>query len=127
MPATSVICPSVLLIDSAAVEVTAVLSVAELLALSVSVTPPGADTLAVLTTEPMVEPAIVAVTVNCTEPLTPRSTVVLTSPDTGPLLSQFPPTPAEQVQVAPTNAAGNVSTTTALETDDGPALPTTIV
>ena len=82
------VCPSVLVIDSAAVVVTAVESVAELSALFVSLTPAGVDTLAVLTTEPTVGPAIVPVTVNTTPPLTPRSTVVLMLPRTGPALSQ---------------------------------------
>ena len=88
MPATEVVWPSVLLIDSAAVEVIAVVSVAALLALFVSVTPAGAETVAVFTTEPTVEPAIVPVTVNCTEPLTARSTVALILPATGPGVSQ---------------------------------------
>ena len=127
MPATAVVCPSVLLTDSAAVDVIAVVSVAALSALFVSVTPAGAETVAVFTTEPTVEPAIVPVTVNCTDPLTPRSTVALMLPATGPAVSQWPPAPAAHVQVAPSSAAGSVSTTTASDAHEGPALVTTIV
>ena len=128
MPATSVVCPSVLLIDSATLVVTEVALVAALSALFVSVTPAGADTVAVLITEPTVGPPMVPVTVKCTDPLTPRSTVVLMSPATGPLLSQCPPGPAVHVHVTPpVRLTGIVSTTGASATDDGPALLTTMV
>ena len=63
VPATSVAAPSVLVIDRSAVGANVSVSVAELFVEVGSVTPVGAVTVAVLTSDPVALPAIVAVIV----------------------------------------------------------------
>ena len=123
-PAATLVRPSVLVIDRSAVGVIDVVSVAALSAGSGSLTPDGASIRAVLTTTPVVA-ATVAVTVKVAVEPTARLRTVLMLPV--PEARHPAPADATQVHVAPVKAAGNVSTTGAPTTADGPALEATIV
>src|SRR5580765_2221105 len=92
-----------------AVGVSVSVSVAVLLPDAGSVTPAPTDAVAVLVSDPVAPEAIVAVTTNVAVAPTGKSTeaLMLPLPDAG----QVAPPATEQVQVAPVNAAGNVSET----------------
>ena len=101
------------------------MSVAELLAPLVSVTPRGAATVAVLVNEPVAAAEIGAVTVNVAVAPTGRVTVVLIEPL--PAAAQVPPPAPAQVQLIEVTPVGMVSLTAAPATSDGPRLVTTTV
>ena len=118
--------PLVFVIERSALGVSVSVSVALLLAASASTTPPGAEIVAVLTSEPVAVASTVAVMVYVADAPTGRLTVVARSPV--PFGSpQTAPDVAAQLQVAPVSAAGSVSATTASVTADGPALATPTV
>ncbi len=101
------------------------MSVAALLPGTVSVTPGGTATAAVLTRVPSAEAATVASTVNVAVPPASRSTSALMSPE--PVAGHVEPAEAAHVHVAPVSSAGSASTTMAPDTSDGPLFATTIV
>ena len=102
------------------------LSVALLFAVSGSVTPAGAMTLAVLVRVPVALEERIPVAVNVAVPPTARFTVVAMLPL--PLAAaQLEPAEAVQVQAIPVRLAGKVSTTDAPVTGLGPAFETVIV
>src|SRR5690349_11599739 len=74
-PAVAVVTPSVFVIERSALAPSVSVSVAELLAGSGSVTPPGAATVAVLLSEPLAAPEIVQDAVYVTLPPAGRFTV----------------------------------------------------
>jgi hypothetical protein len=100
-------------------------SVAELFPDAGSVTPAPTDAVAVLVSEPVAAAETVPVTTNVAVAPTGRSTEALMLPL--PEAGQVAPPAPEQVQVAPVNAAGNVSVTVDPGAADGPAFETTIV
>jgi hypothetical protein len=124
-PGTSVALPSVLVIDTSALRVTVVVSVAELLAGVGSVDPPGRATAAVFDSVPVAVETTVALTVNVTEPAarTLTDSAMLPEPDAG----QLEPADAVQVHVTPVRLAGTVSVTVAVVIAEGPAFDATIV
>jgi hypothetical protein len=107
-------------------EITVSVSVAVLLPGVGSVTPVGAETLAVFAIVPSASSATVAVNVKVAELPLVKLTVVLMLPVPA-AAPQLEPFVAVQVHVALVNLAGNVSTTGALVTLLGPLLVTTIV
>ncbi len=125
MPATTVVRPSVFVIETSPSGDTVVESVAALSLGSGSTTPAGAATVAVLATVPTVSGATTAVTVKVAVPAGARSTVVAMSP-VPDAAAQLPPV-ATQVHVAPVSSTGIVSSTGAATTADGPALVTVTV
>ena len=88
VPATSVMLPSVLVIDRSAFGSMVVDAEAELFDGLGSVAPAGAAIVTVLTIVPVAAAATVPVTVNVTLPPTTRSTVVERLPMVGPASSQ---------------------------------------
>ena len=118
--------PSVLVIERSAVGVIVVVSVSSLFAVSGSVVPVGAVTIAVLAIVPVADPTTLASTVKVTEPDGARSTVAEMSPLPA-AVSQVPPVSSVHVHVTSASSAGIVSVTTASIADEGPALVTTMV
>lgn len=98
-------------------------SVAELLAVLVSVMPEGTATLAVLAREPVAVETRVAVRLKVAVPPERILTVLLMLPEPEAVV-QEEPLEAVQVQVAPDKAAGKVSLTVAPTTSPGPLLVT---
>jgi hypothetical protein len=94
-------------------------SVAVLLAVLGSVTPPGAATEAVLVKEPVAAGLIVPVAVKVTLPPEGSVTAWLMLPL--PLAVHVPPAVPRHVQVTPVRAVGNVSVTVAPVAVLGPA------
>src|SRR5580765_8766562 len=106
--------------DRSALAPRASTSVAELLPGLLSVTPPGAVTVAVLLNEPVARLETVQVEVYVTLPPAGRLTVSLMEPANGPAVQVPPPAPTQVVlQVS---EAGNVSATVAPVAALGPAL-----
>ncbi len=126
MPGTTVLRPSVLVIDTSAVGVSVSMSLAELLADDGSVTPAGACTVAVLVSEPVAVEETATTTVYVA--VAPVATVAVVArgiaPDAEPQLAPADATHVHEPDVAP---AGRASATGALTAVDGPALPTTTV
>ena len=118
--------PSVLVIDTSAVGVRVSMSLAELFAELGSVTPAGAETVAVLVSEPVAVDDTATTTVYVA--VAPVATVAVVEigsvPDAEP---QVAPALAAQVHVPDVAPAGRGSATGAFTVVDGPALPTTTV
>lgn len=125
VPATSVVAPSVFVIDRSAVGTKVSVSVAALLPGVGSVTPPGAATVAVFDRDPVAVDITDAVNVYVAVPLGSRVMVSLMLPV--PENPQLEPAEAVQVQVAPVSVDGNVSVTVAPVAVDGPVLVATMV
>jgi hypothetical protein len=122
-PGTADVAPSDFVIERSALPVRVSVSVAKSFPGIGSVTPPGADTVAVFTRFPVADELIVAVTVYVTLAPAGRSTVSLMLPF--PEVPHVPPAPTH-VQLA-VKDAGNTSVTVAPVTPSGPALAATIV
>ena len=118
--------PSVLVIDTSAVGVRVSVSLAELFADEGSVTPAGAETVAVFVSEPVAVDATATITVYVTvEPLASVAVVEIgIEPDAD---AQLAPAVATHVHVPDVAPAGKASTTGALTAVEGPAFPTTMV
>jgi hypothetical protein len=125
VPGTSVVEPSVLVIDRSAVGTRVSVSVAVLLAAVGSVIPAATAAVAVLANDPVAVAEMVAVNVNVAVPLGSRSTEVLMLPL--PDAGQVEPADAVHVQVAPDNVPGKVSVMVVASAADGPAFEATIV
>jgi hypothetical protein len=124
-PGTTIVTPSVFVIDKSACGASVVVSVAVLFPGVGSVTPPGAATAAVLTNTPVADGAMVAVRVNVAAPPTSRFTVIAMLPV--PLVTPHnEPGEATHVHIAPVSAGGRGSVTSAPVTPLGPLLLTTI-
>jgi hypothetical protein len=126
VPASMVVRPSVLEIETSAVGVNVSVSVATLLAELVSTTPDGAAMVTELANEPVAVDATATITVYVTEPLGDRVAVV----DIGivPLAApHVPPLPATHVHVPDVAPVGNESVIGAAVAVEGPALEATIV
>src|SRR5262249_12166633 len=118
--------PSLLVIDRSACGVRLSLSVAELLPGVGSVTPPGAATLATLTSEPVAGSEACGAAEKGIVPPTARLAVVLMLPV--PLVAAtLEPAAATAGRVSVVSAAGSASEIVAPVTLDGPLLVTTIV
>ena len=126
MPGTTVVRPSVLVIETSAVGVSVSMSVAELLADVGSVTPAGADTVAVLVSEPVaVEETATTTEYVAVAPLAMVAVVEIgIEPEAAP---QLAPAVATHVHVPDAAPAGRASTIGALVAVDGPAFDTTTV
>jgi hypothetical protein len=126
VPGTTVLRPSVLVIETSAVGVSVSMSVAELLAELGSVPPAGADTLAVLVSDPVAVEEMATRTVYVT--VAPVAMVAVLEigiePDADPHAAPAVAAHVHEPDVAP---AGRASVTGALTAVDGPALPTTTV
>ena len=118
--------PSVLVIDRSAVDPRLSVSVDELFAALGSVTPLGAAIVAVLTSDPVADALMVAVSVNVAVPPDSKLVVVLMFPDPE-AAAHVEPAEAAHVQVAPVSEAGSVSEMVAPVTPDGPAFAAVIV
>ena len=118
--------PSVFVMDTSAVGVSVSISLAELLADDGSVTPEGAETVAVLVNDPVAAGEMETKTVYVTnDPLgTVTAVAIGIEPDGAP---QLAPPLAAQVHVPKRAPAGGASNTGAFTAVDGPALPTTTV
>jgi len=125
VPGTSLVAPSVLVIDRSAVGTNVSVSVAVLLAGVGSVIPARTVAVAVFARVPVAVEAIVAVTVNVAVPTGNRSTVVEMLPD--PDAGHAEPADAVHVHVAPDSTPANVSAIVVVRAADGPALDATIV
>jgi hypothetical protein len=117
--------PSLFVTTRSASGLSVSLSVAELFAAFVSVTPKGAATEAVLVNVPVALAAITPVTVKVAVAPTGRSTLVLIDPL--PEAAQVPPPAPAHVQVIEVMPAGIESVTAAPLTLDGPTLVTVTV
>ena len=126
VPGTTVLRPSVLVIDTSAVGVRVSMSLAELLADTGSVTPAGACTVAVLVSDPVAVGETATTTVYVTDAAVARVAVVEIGiePDAVP---QLAPAVAAHVQVPDVAPVGSASTIGAFTAVDGPALATTTV
>jgi hypothetical protein len=118
-PAVTADTPSVLVTERSACGESVSVSVAVLLPADGSVTPPGAETVAVFESEPDADAETLHEATKVTEPPEGRFTEAPTFPD--PVAGQEPPPAPEQVQLQ-ASAAGKVSETVAPVTLLGPAL-----
>src|SRR6201999_2166664 len=121
---TTVVTPSVFVMERSALAPIVSVSVAELLPGVGSVTPPGAVTVAVLLSVPVAAGETVQLAVYVTLAPLGRLTVPLMLPE--PAAVQVPPPAPTQVQVQ-VSEAGNVSATVAPVAALGPALLAVIV
>jgi hypothetical protein len=125
-PGTTVLRPSVLVIETSAVGESVSMSDAELLAEVGSVTPAGADTATVLVSEPVAVGETATTTVYVT--LAPLAMVAVVeigiAPDADP---QVAPAVAAQVHDPDAAPDGRASVMGAFRAVDGPVLPTTTV
>ena len=126
VPGTTVVSPSVFVMDTSAVGVSVSMSLAELFADDGSVTPAGADTVAVLVNDPVAVGEIETKTVYVTkDPLgTVTAALMGNEPDVAPQLAPGPAAQVHELERAPDGSASNTGAFTAVE---GPALPTTTV
>jgi hypothetical protein len=125
-PGTTVLRPSVLVIDTSAVGVSVSMSLAELLPDVGSVTPAGTCTVAVLVNEPVaVEDTATTAVYVAVAPVARVAVVEIgIEPEAAP---QLAPAVATHVHVPDVAPAGRASTTGALTAVDGPAFDTTTV
>jgi hypothetical protein len=126
VPGTTLLRPSVFVIETSDVGVSVSTSVAELFADEGSVTPTGADTVAVLVSEPVAAQETATATVYVT--VAPAATVAVEeigiAPEADPQVAPAVATHVHEPDVVP---AGSASVIGALTAVDGPALPTTTV
>jgi hypothetical protein len=126
LPGIAVVAPSVLVMLRSPTGDSVSVSVAELFAPLVSVTPPGAVIVAVLLNDPVAVARTVADTVNVAEPPMARFTGTLNDP-VPEAVEQLDPAVAAQVHDQALMFAGIVSATVAPLTALGPLFVATIV
>src|SRR5947199_179102 len=121
-PGTCDVLPSSFVTTRLELSVIVSVSVAELLVVGLSLTPAGAVTVAVFTSDPVADDFTVPPTVNVAVPPETRltETEMLPVPEAG----HEEPAEATQLQLTAVKSAGNVSATDAPVTSEGPLLVT---